>query len=343
MGSFLIDAWLGDELDRAVRVLDEASASELREEVRRVGRETGLVGTPLEELVTAASELAHNQLRHAREGVVLVRAIERRSIPGVELVAADRGPGLIEPRRALLGKPNGGEGPGLGVGLSSVLRLSDEVDIDVRLRQGSCVRARKFAARVPRSREVGIYGIPCAGEATSGDHAAFVRTEHSLLLALADGLGHGPEAYHAAGLALDGLRSFVDRSLEQLVDERHEALVGTRGAAVALLRLDEEAGVCEHFGVGNVAVGLEGFRSSRKLTGRSGIVGGTTISRTRGRLERAELRPHEVVWLASDGVSSKASIALERDLLHDHPIVIAEAVARMHGRDHDDVTVLVAR
>jgi anti-sigma regulatory factor (Ser/Thr protein kinase) len=343
VGSFLIDAWLGDELDRAIRILDQASASELREEVRRVGREVGLVGTPLEELVTAASELGHNQLRHAREGVVLVRAIERSAVPGVELVAADCGPGVVEPRRALHGKPNGGDGVSLGVGLSSVLRLSDEVDVDVRVRQGSCVRARKFAASVRRSREVGIYGVPCAGESTSGDHAAFVRSEHGLLLALADGLGHGPEAYQAAGLALDGLRSYVDRSLEQLVEDRHAALVGTRGAALAVVRLDDEAGDCEHFGVGNVAVGLESFRSSRKLTGRSGIVGGTTIARTRGRLERAELRPNEVVWLASDGVSSRASIALERDLLHDHPIVVAEAIANLHGRDHDDVTVLVAR
>jgi serine/threonine protein phosphatase PrpC len=229
------------------------------------------------------------------------------------------------------------------VGLSSVLRFCDEVDVDVRLRQGSCVRARKFAGRVRRSREVGIFGIPCSGESTSGDHAAFVRSEHALLLAVADGLGHGVEAHHAAGTALDGLRAYLDRGLDAFVTDRHEALVGTRGAALSLLRIDDEAGACEHLGVGNVAVGLESFRHSRKLAGSAGIVGGTTRARGRGRLERASLGHADVVWLATDGVSSKATIADERDLLHDHPVVIAEAIARSFGRDHDDVTVLVAR
>ena len=48
------------------------------------------------------------------------------------------------------------------------LPAADEVDIDVRLGEGTCVWARKFASPVPKAREVAIFGRPCEGEAVSG-------------------------------------------------------------------------------------------------------------------------------------------------------------------------------
>ena len=170
MGALLIHDWLADALSQAV--VDEASVSQLREEVRRVaaGR---LDATTTEQLVTAASELGMNQLVHAGGGRVAVLPIERAGVVGVEVIAADAGPGIATPSAALRGEV-GPHTKGLGAGLSAVLRLCQEVDFDVRQGEGTCVWARSYASALPRS-EVAILGRPHPHERVSGDHAAFAR------------------------------------------------------------------------------------------------------------------------------------------------------------------------
>src|SRR6185295_18454260 len=91
-------------------------------------------------------------------------------------------------------------------GLSSVLRLADEVDFDVRIGEGTCVFARKLVEPPPHKSEVAIFGRPHVGERISGDDAAFVRDGSSLLIAVADGLGHGSEARAASGAAVSFVR-----------------------------------------------------------------------------------------------------------------------------------------
>ncbi|NUP11228.1 MAG: hypothetical protein HOW73_34715, partial [Polyangiaceae bacterium] len=68
----MIGAWLGADADGAVCILDEAAVAEARELTRATGRAHGLVGERLERLVAAVSELATNQLRHAKGGLLAV-------------------------------------------------------------------------------------------------------------------------------------------------------------------------------------------------------------------------------------------------------------------------------
>ena len=145
------DVWLAGV--PAIDVVDEASTSEVREEVRRVAGGAGLSRTASEELVAAASELAHNQLRHARAGRVAVREVSRGGVVGVEVIAADRGEGIADPASALRGGAR--TSSSLGIGLGAAARQSDEMDVEVRRGEGTCVRVRRFAAPVARS-EVGV-------------------------------------------------------------------------------------------------------------------------------------------------------------------------------------------
>ena len=94
-----LTAWLGDA--ETIPILDDASVSVAREHVRKLAGEVALAQVATETIAIAATELVRNQLVHARGGRFVVRRIERRSVRGLELIAADRGPGLVDPTATL--------------------------------------------------------------------------------------------------------------------------------------------------------------------------------------------------------------------------------------------------
>ncbi len=338
MEAVLIDGWLGGA--EAIPVLDEASVSVVREGVRRAGVSLGLSETVVGSIVTAASELAHNQLVHARDGVVAVRVVDRDGVPGLEVVAADVGRGIQDPEAALRG--GGGSRTGLGIGLVGVRALCDELDMDVRLGEGSCVWARKFAEPVPRRREVGIFGRPHPAEDVSGDHAAFVRRRDVLSVALADGLGHGPHARKASEATIECFRAGPERSLDALLAGCHDAALGTRGAVMSVARLEEPSGKMETASIGNVTVHVSGPDVAHRFGGTSAVLGMRGQARA-ARVEQQVLSPWEVLLVFSDGITSRASVEQDHALLREHPVVVAQAVVQRFARGDDDVLVLAVR
>lgn len=324
-----------------VPVIDEASVSVLREAVRAACQAAGVSNARAERLVSAASELAHNQLRHASGGEASVRGIVRAGTAGVEVVARDRGPGIAAPGAAIRGDLRG-ETAGLGIGLSAAHRLADEMDLDTRSGEGTTVHLRTFARPLPR-RELAIVGRPLPGEALSGDDAFFVWQEDSLLLAVADGLGHGPAARLAARHAVALVRAAHahDRPAEVLA-RSSEALAQTRGAAITIARLDANR-VLTVSGLGNVALqllGVSGDEAFRSL-GSPGVLGGP--GRPRIVEEQAPLPADRfVLALFTDGLTSRVSL---RDLgatLRAPAAVIADELLTRHARGNDDALVLVA-
>lgn len=337
----MIRSWLGGAAVDAVRVLDEAAVSEARERTREVGRETGLIGERLERLVAAVSELAQNQLVHAGGGLIAVRPCPRGGIAGIEVVAADRGPGMADPIAALRSATTKSSGS-LGVGVAAIRRLTDELDIDVRVGRGSCFWARKYAEPVTRRREVGVWSQPKAGERSSGDDAMFIRSEAGLLVAIADGLGHGPLAQEASVSIVDVLRASPDEDLVALVHRADEAARETRGGALSVIRIHQDAETADGAGVGNVASFVR-YRDgkTKQFAGSSWTVGGKNRSTRSVRPETVPLGAGSLVILFSDGVSSSA--VPDPALFHEHPIAAAHALALTFGRTSDDVTVLVVK
>lgn len=334
MGAAVIERWTagGDWLE----VLDRASVSQARELVRRRGAEAGLAEVTLEALATAASELAQNQLDHARAGRVAVRPVTRSGVPGVEVIAADAGPGLADPAGALAGR---GPASGLGAGLAGARRLAQELDLDVRAGEGTCARARAFARPVPRS-EVATFGRPFPGERLSGDDAAFVRTDDALLVAVVDGLGHGPEARAASAVVADALVSAPDAALPDLVARAHAAAEGTRGAVIALVRIHLATRAIEHVGLGDVRVLLGGPGGTQALPAQPGLLSGRAHERARVRSNAAALSPHGVLLLLSDGLKSAAG---PPSAPVAEPIALAQDLVARFGRDTDDALALVVR
>jgi serine/threonine protein phosphatase PrpC len=212
----------------------------------------------------------------------------------------------------------------------------------VRMGEGTCVWARKFARSAPRRREIGIYGRPYPGEPISGDDAAFVREDELLLVGLADGLGHGQPARVAARLAVDTLRAQSASALEHILGIAHSELQKTRGAVMATARIHEPSGELESASVGNASVRLCGPQLNRRFAGRSHVLG-TPGSVRKPLTEQERIGSRDVLVLFSDGLSSRAALESDLDLLREHPIVIAEQLVERFARDNDDVLVLVAR
>jgi anti-sigma regulatory factor (Ser/Thr protein kinase) len=326
----------------AIRVIDEASVSVVREAVRACAAQAGLNRDRAESLVNAASELAHNQLAHAHAGEVVVRPVSRSGTAGVEVLASDLGQGIADPTAALRGEGRSA-GPGrrgLGVGLSAAYRLADEIDFDVRWGEGTVVAARKYAAPIPR-REVAIVGRPCAGERVIGDDALWLRDDLGLLCAVVDGLGHGPPAKTAAVEAMATVGRSPARAAVDLLDACGAALGGTRGAVMSVVRVDEVARDLVHAGVGNVTSHLYQGKSTERFLASPGVLGAPG-PRARVQERRVPLDARNLLVMFTDGLSSRLDAAGDPYLLREPPLVIAHRLLLAHGREHDDALVLVA-
>lgn len=326
----------------AAATIDEASVAVARDRVRREAAEIGMSEEDTARLVTATSELGHNQLRHARLGKIAVRRITRGGVAGLEVIAADMGPGIedLEPMVATSSRPPGA--PSLGIGLAGVVELVNEVDFDVRLGEGTCVWARKFVAPVPHVRTVAICGRPIEGESRAGDDAAFVRFDDgSLVLAVADGLGHGIEARQAAHVAVECVVAHPERQPDALLEEVHAALPRTRGAVMAIARVGAGS-VLDVSIAGNVAVRSVGRSAhvDRRYAGPSFALG-TPGRSPRMRIETDALGAHEMLLMFSDGLSSHLSV----DASHFGvpPIVAAKRLLDAASDGRDDALIAVVR
>lgn len=340
MEALLTEEWLRDL--GPVFVIDDASLSVVRARIKEVAAEHGVATEIADRAALVATELGRNHLRHARAGRIAVRAVRRGPHSGLEIVAVDRGPGLADVATAIDASPRAAGT--LGVGVGSVRRLSSEVDFDVRLGEGTHVRARLFDEAAPRRREVGIYGRPHEEERVSGDHARVHRSDDVLVLAVCDGLGHGPLAREASLAAMAVFDEQADQPPSRILEECHGRLGATRGVVMAVCRAAEDTGTLETSSVGNIDVQVCAPRAARRIGGSSAVVGGRRVTvPIRVRTERVPFTAGELVIMTTDGISSKLSVQDDFALIRSHPIVVAQRIMERFARKNDDALVLVAR
>ena len=158
-------------------------------------------------------------------------------------------------------------------------------------------------------------------------------------IAVIDGLGHGPDAAAAAGRAVEALAAIPDADVPTSIRACHEALQGTRGAALSIIRLDLDAGRMTFAGLGNVE-GVLVSPPARKhlLISQRGIVG---VLAPRIQQTEEDLPDSFIVMLCTDGIRSGG-----RRELQFAAIASAEALANdllaNWSREDDDAAVVVA-
>lgn len=176
----------------------------------------------------------------------------------------------------------------------------------------------------------------------SGDLHVVVELPHGALLAVTDGLGHGPEAAAASERAAVILREQAERPLRELLESCHEALRRTRGAVMSLVYVDARSRRLEWCGVGNVEGVLlraraSGGRAAEGISNRGGVVGYRLPSIKVGTVP---VFPGDVMILATDGIRAGFSSDVDVEAA---PQAIADAIFARHARGTDDALVLVAR
>jgi anti-sigma regulatory factor (Ser/Thr protein kinase) len=341
--STLVDRWLAGATP--LHIVDEAGVAVARDAAREAGARAGLDVTGRERLAMIASELGHNLRRHAGRGSMAILDVTRAGVAGLEIIAADRGTGIADPTMAFAGRASSlgsNQGAGLGVGLSAVMRQADEIDVDVRWGEGTCVRARVFTAPVAKS-EVAIVSRSHPDEPVCGDDATFLRGDRELLLSVVDGLGHGPQAREAAVRAIVTVHGASHLPLPELLTRCDGDLAGTRGAVMALARVDLDGAALEHAAVGNTTARVhESEGIARPLLSTAGTLG---VSRPTRRLtaERVAFASSRVLTMVSDGIVTRLDLTGEPALVRRHPIVIAHHIMTRFARGTDDAIVLVAR
>src|SRR5882724_10223547 len=90
------------------------------------------------------------------------------------------------------------------------------------------------------------------GQSVSGDLHLVQEHDRGALLAVVDGVGHGPEATHAAEIAVAAMRDRPHDSVHSLVNRAHAALQQTRGVVLTVVSLDTVDDTITWCGVGNV-------------------------------------------------------------------------------------------
>lgn len=317
---------------------DEASVSDARRRVRDQGRAIGLTMPRVEEAAIVVSELAHNQLRYGRLGEIGVRTFERGGHPGLEILATDSGSGLADPLGAFRGTP--GAGPGLGMGLAGVRRLAREVDVVTRAREGLTITARILPDEAPRRPEVSIVGRPHPDEHQSGDDALVVRTNEHIVVALADGLGHGPNARLASSRAMRCVAERADLSPIDILAECDVLLRGTRGTALAVARVDLADDTVTISVAGNIRAGLFDSDGGQRFGFAPRVLG---TGRGRRLREETVARRGRALVLFSDGLPERTDPSLDQAGVRGWPHALAARLLARHARDTDDATVLALR
>lgn len=323
----------------AILVRTTSDVERARWEARALARAVGLGAADVEAFTLAVIELATNLVRYADTGELTLSPLAAKSerARGVQVQSLDVGPGIADTKRALQdGYSTGG---GLGGGLPAVRRLMDSFEIESEMGRGTRVVARKWPTKSGRRVRLrfGAATRPYPGETENGDGwRVDPLPGGGLRVAVVDGLGHGPPAAHATRLALDVLGTRLEADLEEALGACHQALIGSRGAAVTLADIYVRAGSLRYIGVGNVEGCVAWSNHLTSFLLYRGIVG------ERIRTVRAHAVALEPGWrllVYTDGISSRVHPADLHDVAD--PQALADLVLERCARSSDDATVVV--
>jgi phosphoserine phosphatase RsbX len=179
------------------------------------------------------------------------------------------------------------------------------------------------------------------GETLSGDLHMVKPLETGLLLAVADGLGHGEAAAEAARLALNAVEEYSHKPLVEVMENCSRKLRGTRGVVMSLALLNTLDNSMEWLGVGNVEGVLmrpapDGKPARESLLLSCGVVGRQLPPM---RTAALQITRGDTLVFATDGIQRGFE---DRMVLLKGPLETAQDILDRDGLATDDALVLVA-
>lgn len=323
-------------------VVDPSHVGEARRIAREFARRAGGNEALLGRIALVATEMATNLVKHTGGvgGMIALEQFSDAQGSGIELVSIDKGPGMPDVGLSLADGHSTAGSPGTGLG--AISRQADQLSIYAR--GGGSVVSARFVLAPSRGGataiDIGALQDAYPGESVSGDGWAFTVGARGPTLLVVDGSGHGPFAAQAAETATRVFDEHANEDCVALVERLHRSLVPTRGAALAVARIDAREKVIRFVGVGNIAGSLLSGVEIRQMVSHNGTAG-HIAPRIREFTYPFSAMP--CVILHSDGVSNRWRIADYPGLATCHPSLIAAVLFRDFRRGRDDATIAVMR
>ena len=129
--------------ERRITLFDQSEKEQVIMTARCLAVEAGFDETNQVLIATAASELATNIVKYAKEGEVILKIIQRDRQLGIEIIARDDGPGIRDIEQVMQDNFSTSKGS-LGLGLPSVQRIMDEFKIESQPGHGTIVSTLKW-------------------------------------------------------------------------------------------------------------------------------------------------------------------------------------------------------
>ena len=326
----------------AISVAEQSQTGEARRASLTLANRLGFSETERGKVGILVTEVATNLVQHAGGGEIVLRAIEQQSTVGIEVLALDQGPGIMDLEECLQdGFSTAGT---LGNGLGAVRRLSDLFEVYSQPDKGTALLSHLWSNSIAQpsqqTLEIGAVCLPKLGEEVSGDAWIYQLDSQRSLLLVSDGLGHGSAAAAASAEAIRVFHDYHHQSPQRIVEAAHTALRSTRGAALAIAEINFDQQSVRFAGIGNIAASISSLTEHHNLVSYNGTVGH----------EVRKIHEFTYPWYAngllimhSDGLSTQWKLDRYPGLDQKHPSLIAGVLYRDFRRERDDVTVLVVK
>lgn len=338
---------LGGQLrdQRLIRISHRAHRSEARTAVREMASDIGFKALVVEELLLVTDELTSNLLTHSSGGRLGVGIIEQSGRLALQISTFDSGPPIKDPDRLIVDGVTSGKG--LGYGLGTVHRLTDEMEINPSngSDQGNYIVCRRWlrvhqAATIENHLSFGVSSRPAPGSRLNGDAYLIKKWGDEALVAVIDGLGHGQHAFTASQKARRYLERHYDLPMDRLFRGVGRECSSTRGVVMAAARFNGSTGSLTYGTIGNIEARLWGTGAPVRFPVRRGILGFRTPN---AGLMTLEWRAEYVLTMFSDGIRSHWDWADFGDIAVASPQALSKTMLDNLTRENDDATVLVIK
>ncbi len=188
--------------------------------------------------------------------------------------------------------------------------------------------------------DVGIAVLTQPGEKESGDLHVVAPFAAGVLVAVVDGIGHGPEAAKVAKVAEGIMKHYPHENLQPLIQRCHDALHGTRGVVMSLASFNHQTKVMTWVGVGNVQGNL--LPMDKLSRPQTLLLSMGTLGQKIGSVHPTELavKPGDTLIFTTDGIREDFHQGLN---LKQSPQQLAHDILARSARYTDDALVLVGR
>jgi len=337
----------------SVTVNDQSQVGEARRQAALLAGKIGLDEETSGRLSIVITEAGRNLYLHGGGGEIILNSLAPGKQAFVELLAIDRGRGMQDVEKCMRDGYSTAGTPGTGMG--AIARMADRFDVHSASGTGTVLMARFFSRRNHRRHdhdpfEFSASSVPYPGEKACGDAWAARSSSHSETFLLVDGLGHGEYAEIAAR---EAVRIFHQchgdhyngdhhhgAKPSEIIGLMHSALRSTRGAAVAIARIEPLQQRVVFAGIGNISALILVDDVSRNMVSLNGIVG--------HQIHKVQefsypWTAHSLLVMHSDGLNTRWDLKSYLGLSQRSPGVIGGVLYRDFQRHRDDTTVLVAR